>query len=104
MFFQESFQQLSFEWYRQTLLAATCPYLVLKIEGKVAKFFIMTFTCRSPSYFFYGIYACNYTYLTIYGQKCYNRHIAINDNYSLVYLQKVQQTEKNLASFACVLR
>jgi hypothetical protein len=72
-----------------------------KIEGKILN---DNTACRSPSYLLYGIYACKYTHLTIYGQKCYNRHIAINDNYSLVYLQKVQQTEKNLASFACALR
>ncbi len=54
-----------------------------KNRGKSSKIINYDITCRSPSYLFYGIYACKYTYLTFYGQQCYNPHMAFNDNFSL---------------------
>jgi hypothetical protein len=40
----------------QKLFAGTCQYLVWKIEGKVAKFCMMTFTCLP---FIYRMFSLN---------------------------------------------
>ncbi len=73
LFFGEKFPSVEFEeGQKQKLLAGTCQYLVLKIEGKVANLLMMTFTYHSPSYLFYG--PVTYSEHKLFSGFCVRRH------------------------------